>query len=212
MAGRPKGTRDPDYEEKRRDLVDALTTACLANPHERLSVRQMATACGVSVPTLNHYFGDRRGMVFAILEQAWKNAAGFIERSRRPEGRLQEWIRRELDQFLLAFTQFGLDRLNAWGINEGLADRETGPLYLKFFLEPTLQAAECALEHYRQCGEIAEDIDPRHAALALYAPCLVLFLHQKALGGDDYRPADIDGFIAAHATRFSRYLDSGGAG
>lgn len=206
MAGRPRGSRDAAYDDKRRDLVDALTRACLADPHRHLSVRQMASECGVSVPTLKHYFDDRRGIVFAILEQAWKNARGFIEQSRQPDETLQGWIERELEQFLLAFTRFGLDRLNAWGINEGLADRESGPIYLRFFLEPTLQAAEDGLAHYQGTGEIPEDLDPRHAALALYSPCLVLFLHQNALGGDEFRPADIPNFIHAHARRFLRYL------
>lgn len=208
MAGRPKGSKDPDYEDKRRDLVDRLTEACLADPHRHLSVRQMAAACGVSAPTLNHYFGDRRGIVFAVLEQAWKNAAGFIEQSRQPAESLPGWIERELQQFLLAFSRFGLDRLNAWGINEGLADREAGPIYLRFFLEPTLQAAEDGLRQYQKLGDIGGDVDLRHAALALYSPCLVLFLHQNALGGDTFRPADIEGFIEAHAKRFVGYLQS----
>ena len=94
MAGRPRGSRDPDYETKRHELVEALTGACLADPHERLSVRQMAAACGVSSPTLNHYFGDRRGIVYAVLEQAWKSASTFIEQSRQPEASLAAWIER----------------------------------------------------------------------------------------------------------------------
>jgi AcrR family transcriptional regulator len=208
MTGRPKGSRDPDYEDKRRELVDALTRACLEDPHQRLSMRQMAEASGVTPPTLTHYFSDRRGIVFAILEQSWKNAAQFIEASRHPTGSLQDWIRRELDQFLLAFSRFGLDRLNAWGINEGLADRDTGPIYLRFFLEPTLQAAEHWLSEFQQRGDIPEDVDPRHAALALLSPCLVLFLHQNALGGNVYRPADVDKFMSAHAERFASYLQS----
>ena len=87
-----------------------------------------------------------------------------------------------------------------------LADRETGTIYLRFFLEPTLQAAEDGLRHYQQQGDIDAAIDVRHAALTLYSPCLVLFLHQNALGGDDYRPADIAGFVTSHAARFVHYL------
>lgn len=205
MAGRPKGSRDPDYEKKRRALIDALTRACLANPQERLSVRQMASACDVSTPTLNHYFGDRRGIVYAVLEQSWKNASSFIEQSRQPIGSFQDWVERELGQFLLAFERFGLDRLNAWGINEGLADSASGPIYLRFFLEPTLQAAEAWLAHYQREGDVDPDVDPRYAALALYSPCLMLFLHQKALGGETERPADIPDFLRAHGERFVAY-------
>lgn len=206
MAGKPKGARNADYEEKRLALVRRIRSLFLAEPTRQLSVREIAAGCGVSVPTLNHYFDSRRGMVYAVLEQSWLDAEEHIDRSRKPKGSLQACIERELATFLEAFTRFGLDRLHIWGMTEGLADEESGPAYLRFFLEPTLQAAEAWLACYQESGEIPEAVNLRYAAIALYSPCLVLFMHQESLGGRSVRPADIPDFIKAHGEQFAGYL------
>lgn len=206
MVGRPPGSRAHDYEEKRRDLVHAVRRACLETPTEQRSLRDIAAACGVSPPTLSHYFGDRAGMVRAVLEQSLRDAARHFAEAERADGPLADRVAQELRTFHDAFTRFGLDRLNTWGMTEGLADERAGTAYLEFLLEPTLQGAEAWITRYRDAGEIPETVNPRFAALALYSPCIVLFLHQNHLGGRDFRPADVEAFIEEHAPRFLSYV------
>ena len=160
----------------------------------------------MSVPTLRHYVGDRAGMVRAVLEQSWRDAAVYAAEAAAFEGPLAARVERELATFVRAFTLFGLDRLNAWAMTEGLQGDDAGRAYLEFLLEPTLQAAEAWIAQHQVAGDVPRTVDPRFAALTLYAPVLVLFLHQNHLGGRDLRPADIDAFVRAHAAPFLRYI------
>ena len=208
MAGRPQGTKNPDYESNRCELVSKLKRCCLATPHVKLRLRDMAAGCGVSVPTLKHYFADRQRIVRAILEQSHIDGRRFIDETRKPQGTLNKWIVGEIEKFFHAFHNFGLDRLNSWGITEGLTTAESGPDYLQFFLEPALQSLEKGLEHYQSQGQFSQKINCRFAALSLLAPCILLEMHQNSLGESKVRPADISEFIHQHSNQFLGYLRS----
>lgn len=207
MAGRPKGVKAHDYDEKRADLIRRLRTLCFERPTERLSVRQMASGVGVSVPTLKNYFADRDAIIGAVLEQCWRDAAALLTVEIVPDETLQQRVKSELDKLLLGLTKFGLDKLHIWGMNEGLASAVVGPAYLNYFLEPTLQAAEKWLSYHQGEGAFSDDINIRHAAISLYAPCLVLVTHQSYLGGDEVRRADLARFFDEHSRRFIGYLN-----
>lgn len=206
MAGRPKGAKGADYDDKRRELIARVRSACFAEPARQLSFREMAAAADASVPTLKHYFGDRDGLVSAILEQAWKDAAGLLQPRFDADEPLAERIASELSLFRLGVTQFGLDRLHVWGMNEGLSSPMAGPAYLNYFLEPTLQAAEHWLQGYQDIGKIPAAISIRHAAITLFAPCLIFVMHQDYLGGREVREGDLRKFLEDHATGFLAYL------
>ncbi|OYX01094.1 MAG: TetR family transcriptional regulator, partial [Caulobacter vibrioides] len=46
-----------------------MTLHLMARGGERASFRDLAAAAEVSPPTLRHYFGDRRAVIDAILEE-----------------------------------------------------------------------------------------------------------------------------------------------
>jgi AcrR family transcriptional regulator len=203
---KPKGTRGRDYDAKRLALLRRATDLALSTPSEAMSMRQIAQRCGVTIPTLNHYFNDRSGVFEAILEQSWRDAEAHLAAAAEPEGDFPACVRAKLRNLADGFKSYGVDKLNAWGIAVGLGHALLGPAYLTYFLEPTLQAAEAWLLHYQEAGEISPTANLRYAALALYAPLIMIFMHQHSLGGCQTRPADIDDFIESHAARFIKSL------
>jgi AcrR family transcriptional regulator len=199
---KPKGTRSRDYHEKRLALLKRAASLALSAPSEALSMRQIAHGCGVTIPTLIHYFRDRDGIFEAILEQSWRDASSHLASAAAPEGNLSTCVHAKLENLADGFSSYGIDKLNAWGIAVGLDHDLLGPAYLTYFLEPTLKAAEAWLQHYQEAGEINPAVDLRYAALALFAPLIMIFMHQAALGGDRTRPANIDDFVHYHAASF----------
>jgi AcrR family transcriptional regulator len=205
---KPKGTRSRDYDKKRLALLRQATDLALSTPNEALSMRQIAQGCGVTIPTLNHYFGDRDGVFEAILEQSWHDAANHLAGAAEPEGDLSNCVHAKLRNLADGFSSYGLDKLNAWGIAVGLGHAVLGPAYLTYFLEPTLQAAEAWLRHYQQAGDIDPAVNLRYAALELFSPLIMIFMHQSALGGNQTRPAKIEDFVHYHAATFIKSIIS----
>jgi AcrR family transcriptional regulator len=203
---KPKGTRGRDYDEKRLALLRRATNLAFSAPGEAISMRQIAQGCGVTIPTLNHYFHDRNGIFEAILEQSWRDAAAHLLAAAKPEDDFATCVHAKLRNLADGFSSYGVDKLNVWGLAVGFDHALLGPAYLTYFLEPTLQAAESWLQHYQKAGVVSSTANLRYAALALYAPLVILFMHQNALGGCQVRPADIDDFIECHAASFIKSL------
>jgi hypothetical protein len=102
----------------------------------------------------------------------------------------------------MGFERFGLDDLHALGFAEGLCNSEIGPVFVEQVLEPSIKAVTERLAEPQRRGEMRSDEDARIAALLLLSPMLVLFLHQKDLGGRRKFPADIDTMVELHARTF----------
>ncbi|GBF57182.1 hypothetical protein PbB2_00843 [Candidatus Phycosocius bacilliformis] len=201
---RPKGSRGKDYAAKRQELVRLIQAHVLAHPTERSSLRQFAEVCGVSLPTILHYFDNRQGVAEAVLQLSFQDAEPMLVASAQPIGDLATCVRTKLNYIQIAFRRFGLSQLNMWGLSEGLGDQMSGPAYLTYFLEPSLQSCEACLKHYQEVGEVAAHIDIRFAALNMLSPLILLLMHQDGLGGCQVREADVDVFIDHHTRSFCR--------
>lgn len=197
---RPTGARNAGFIQKREALAGALIPAIVAGSMP--SFRELAEATGVSVPTLRHYFGDRDGALAAALAAMHALGAPHIARSATAEmGPLGASLRWFLMQFRAAWERFGVGRMIAAGLAEGLRSPAVGPAFVNELLEPTLQAAEQRLGCHVERGELPP-CDLRHAALELVSPVLLALLHQGALGGARCRPLDVDAFLDDHIARF----------
>ena len=80
---RPKGTRDADYDVKRSDLLRGMSQHMMRRDSPRPSLRELASAAGVSVPTLRHYFGARPQVMDAIFEECLNLGRTGLEAVRR---------------------------------------------------------------------------------------------------------------------------------
>ncbi|MCA8898925.1 MAG: hypothetical protein R3C00_05300 [Hyphomonas sp.] len=185
---RPSGVRNHDFEEKRAGLLNALTEFALGSDLCRPSLRQFAIACATSEPNLRHYFGNRQGLVIAILANigerrvaAWQIPVGA---ARNPAEVLETYFR--LSEAVV--RKGGFIRAHAFGIIEGVADPEIGRAYLDHVLDPSLTSICRNLAATPGCP--ADDRTLRIAAIAILSPVLLAGLHQDLLGGKSAAPID----------------------
>lgn len=192
---RPPGRPNDDHDTKRAALVHAVMPLVLAAGPERPSLRELARAAGVLPNTLRHYFGDREGLVEAVLAQARRDGephlAALAGLAALP---LREALGHALAGIVAGWTDAELGGLHAGGLAEGLGSPSAGPAYVTHVLEPTLRATEDLLA----ASGVVPAADVRAATLALLSPVLVALLHQRQLGGGTCRPLDVDAFVARH--------------
>lgn len=198
---RPTGSRDRDYDEKRAALLDRIGQHMAASLPAKSSLREIASAAGVTMPTLVHYFGSREGLIEALMEYQGGLGAPYLAMVAKAEEPFDVSIR-QLSHFILTgLIEAKVVDLHAVGLVEASGSPLLGPAYLQHLLEPTLQAVETRLERHVERGEMRE-ADLRVAALCLVSPLLLGALHQCRLGGSRVRHLDIDQFAAELAQTF----------
>ena len=201
--GRTRGSKNPDHDEKRRALSAAVIPRLL-ELGPAASLRDLAAAAGVSVPTLRHYFEDRDGVVAAAMGEMLRQGRPHLEATAKPRrGGLRPSLVAMMRSVLEGWRRFGVGRIYGAGLALGLHDPVLGPAYVSQLLEPLLQAVEARLEQHRCWGELGEH-DVRFAALALVSPVVLALLHQDGLGGQACRPLDVDAFVRTHVDAFVR--------
>jgi len=67
-------------EEARRAILDATEFLLIESGGFDFSIRSLSKRCGYSAPTVYHYFGDKDGLVDALLEERVAVLADAIER------------------------------------------------------------------------------------------------------------------------------------
>lgn len=66
-------------EEARRAILDATESLMVQSGGEDFSIRQLAERCGYTPPTIYHYFGDKQGLVDALLEERFARLLAMVE-------------------------------------------------------------------------------------------------------------------------------------
>ena len=148
-------------EEARRAILDATEALMLESGSANFSIRRLAQRCGYTAPTIYHYFGDKEGVVAALLEERFT--------------RLLESVRQEemgpdpvdnLRRMVQSFAEFGEQnptfyRLVAAGRSDG-TDRTppAAEAALALLEKPWQDLAEAGRLY---CG------DPRAAGQSLWA-------------------------------------------
>lgn len=199
---RTRGSRDKAYDDRRAELIRLARAHLSTRRGNRASWRDLAAACGVSVSTMVHYFGNRAALIAAILDAAHAEGQAYLAVAATPSGPFDA----SLADLVTLFDQ-GLVRgvlaLQIIGLGEGFGDSTAGRAYLDHHLEPMLGAVAARLAEHQRRGEMREG-DTRHAAIALVSPLLVAHLHQHALDGRSGYPLDMNAFARAHLAGFLR--------
>jgi AcrR family transcriptional regulator len=172
----------------------------------RPSLRELASAAGVSVPTLRHYFGGRPQVVDAIFEECLKLARAGLDAQRHSERSFEASIRDycvTLVKDLRADGDVRLGDLFAVALGEGLLDNDVSRSTLRHIIDPTIEVLEARLAHHVASGEMI-DTDLRAAALMLIAPLLVAALHQDQLNGELECPMSLETTAEAVSAAFVR--------
>lgn len=160
----------------------------------RASLRQLASAAEVSVPTLRHYFGSRDEIVVALFEAYRQRGDVYLQRAGIPTGGLETSIRDFLNDLAYAMRRRGLGDIVAVGLVEGLLNHRLGPAALESIIDPSLDALVTRLQAHQDRGELA-DVNLRNAALSLIAPIILGAHHQDQMFGASLAPLDVPALI-----------------
>lgn len=198
---RPRGTRDAAYEQKRSVLLQRVATRLGRMNDTRPSLRQLAAAAEVTVPTLRHYFGGRDQTVEAVLAHYRTLGEPFMREAREPHGEFEESIRHFVTALAGGMARGRLGDIFAMGFVEGLLNDRLGPVCLSELVDPTVDALTARLEAHQRLGQMKAG-SARHAALMLISPILVGWHHQEQMFGRQSRPLDLDAFVQDLATAF----------
>lgn len=199
---RTRGARSTGYDARRASLIAAMQARLAARELPPPSMRELAVAAGVTMPTLRHYFGKRDDAITAVLEAIGEAGAIHVAQSAASDLPFAESIDAVL-RYALEGLRHGLNEVHMLGLREGMGQQRLGPAYLGAILEPTLRAIEARLSAHQARGEMCAG-DPSHAALILLSPLVLGALHQDALGGDAVRPLDLDALVRDLAATFVR--------
>lgn len=206
---RPKGSNTASYEARRISLLAGVKQRLTAANLPSASLRELAAAAGVTIPTLRHYFGKRDDLVEALLVDFGRQGEPHVARTARADMAFRESIADYVAYVRLGF-RYGLADIHTLGLREGLRQDRLGPAYLNTILEPTIQSLETKLRLHQEKGDMRIS-DTRVAALQLLSPLVIVFLHQNELCGDQVRPLDIDAYCAAHIDNFVRCFAAQGS-
>lgn len=202
---RTKGARNADYEARRVELLARMSARFMRRDLERPSLRQLAAAAEVTVPTLRHYFGSRAEVVAALLEDFRRRGAARLQVAAQPAGGFPESVEEFTSSFLrgLRSGHARLGDMFAVSLAEGLLDPEVSPLSLQHIIDPTIDSLEARLRRHQAKGEMRA-ADPRAAALVLISPLLMAVLHQDQMGGSQSYPLDLESYGREVAAAFVR--------
>lgn len=195
---RTQGSRNRGYGEKRHTLAYSMARHLLREDGEPATLRDLSLAAGVTQPTLKHYFGDRDGVVSAVMEAVHREMAPHLVQLGDLGGRsLEESLRVCLEGLVFAWRRVGFGHLFSSGLAVSLERLRLGQTFVEHVLEPVLQAIEHRLQQHAERGELAL-VSARHAALSLVSPIFLALLHQDGLGGAKYRSLDMDALLREH--------------
>ena len=64
-----KRRREQSRADARRVILDATESLLVEAGYQRFSIRKLVDRCGYTAPTIYHYFGDKPGLLDALLEE-----------------------------------------------------------------------------------------------------------------------------------------------
>jgi AcrR family transcriptional regulator len=198
---RPRGARDTEYQNKRRALLHRISARLMQREGSRASLRQMADAAEVTVPTLRHYFGSRREIILAMFEEYRRTGEPHLQREAQPTGPFPQSVRDCLRALVTALRYRPVGDMFAVAMVEGLLHEEIGPASLAYVIDPSIDAIEARLKAHQARGEM-RPADARNAAIMLISPMLLATQHQRQLHGAADRPLALEPLVEDVASAF----------
>jgi AcrR family transcriptional regulator len=89
--------------DARRAILDATESLLVEAGYESFSIRRLVDRCGYTAPTIYHYFGDKPGLLDALLEEVFRKLVRLIRRVPQSDDPI-EYLR----ALARAFVRFGL--------------------------------------------------------------------------------------------------------
>ncbi len=91
-------------DDTRKAILEAADTLLVEEGYEHFSMRRLADRCGYTAPTIYHHFGDKNGLMDALIDERFRRLLVSLRRSPRGKDPLST-----LRAMAESFVQFGLD-------------------------------------------------------------------------------------------------------
>ncbi len=173
--------RTADHDERRRQIAEAVCALISEHGLDAVTVARTAAAAGMSVGLVQHYFRTKDEM----LLHAFTNVGAQIRR--RADERIRAGIdhrrpiARVLAEALAEFLPLDETRRTEFRVSRAFAGRALDAPALADVDAETAQALlgdiAQAVHNGKECGEVAEDLDPWPAAVRLAAVTEGLAMH-----------------------------------
>jgi AcrR family transcriptional regulator len=95
--------REQSRADARRTILDAAESILVEVGYAGFSMRKLVQRCGYTAPTLYHYFGDKPGLIDALLEERMRLLVSELEQVPRTADRVENFR-----ASCLAFARFGI--------------------------------------------------------------------------------------------------------
>ncbi|WP_432492013.1 TetR/AcrR family transcriptional regulator [Kineococcus auxinigenes] len=159
------GSRRAQREARREQILEVATRLFGEGGYRGTSLRDLARACGVSHPTLLHYFPGKDELLMAVLRRRDERTAAVFEDVDDP---------RELPALVLRLAELnatapGLVALFAVTSAEATAPEHPAHGYYRERYRAAVEGMSAQLERARAQGLLRAHVDPRRAARAMFA-------------------------------------------
>ena len=167
--GRPVAS---DGEQVKQQLLDAARQLFLSYEFKAVSVRQIADIAGVNGAMVNYYFGGKRGLYLAMVEQV----LGSME---EPLKGMSNQKNKSVTAFITAYMQFLSE--NPWWpnfmIREVLfGEEEFREKIAEKFSKTFALVLVQAVQHEVDAGKYRQGVKPEFATLSLMGMMVFPFL------------------------------------
>lgn len=71
--------RSRQRTDAQRAILDATEAILVEEGYEQFSMRKLASRCGYTAPTIYHHFGDKTGLIDALLEEVFRELVAILE-------------------------------------------------------------------------------------------------------------------------------------
>jgi AcrR family transcriptional regulator len=167
--GRPAGR---DNEQVKQQLLEAARQLFLSYEFKAVSIRQIAEIAGVNGAMVNYYFGGKRGLYLAMVEQVVKSMEA-------PLNEMRQQKTQSVSDFITAYMQFLGN--NPWWpnfmIREVLfGEEEFRETVAQKFSESFAQVLIQAVGHEVEAGNFRDGLKPELATWSLMGMMVFPFL------------------------------------
>jgi AcrR family transcriptional regulator len=150
---------DPSARDPRREILTAASELLYEGGSEGLTIRRLALRCGYTAPAIYHIFGDKAGLLDALLREAIDVLIGRIDKvpdHPEPKERLRLQFRE--------IVRFGREHPTNYRLIEALRPDQVPPLV---DVEGTERRFTAPIAHMVSAGNIP--LDPEVFRQALWA-------------------------------------------
>lgn len=142
--------RERQREQARRTILDATEALMLEKNGSDFSIRSLGERSGYSAPTVYHYFGDKDGLIDALLEERVARLARQLE-GIESTGDAQA----DLHAMLSAYVDFSTAHPTFTRLMWTLSRK--GESRMPDAMDRVRVAIEGAMERFRESGRFGED-------------------------------------------------------